>query len=335
MPDELNVLQEQTISVLRSHLAAGERVALLDFPNHQNSGDSLIWLGERQYLARVGVRIVFACDILRYDRSFINRYAPGATLLLHGGGNLGDRWIDYQDFRERVITDFPDRKIVQLSQSIEFTEGERLDRAVRIFSDHPNFSLLLRDSVSIAKARRIFPEVSIDFCPDLALGYGRLRPFGRPATEIVVVKRRDSEAVFSGALYEGAFSESAEYWDWGLNGWKQSAWRALHVPGGLWRRFPASRPLLKLGLVKVFDRQAMLNVGNAIAVLSRGHVVVTDRLHSAVLAMLMDKPVVVLDNANGKISAIFQDYLGSVGNVRFANDVSEASELADNFINIG
>lgn len=333
MLDKLEMVQEQTLSVLRSHLAVGERVALLDFPNHQNSGDSLIWLGEREYLAQVGARIEFACDILRYDRSFINRHAPGTTLLLHGGGNLGDRWTDYQEFRERVITDFPDRKIIQLSQSIEFSEGDRLDRAVDTFSGHPNFSLLLRDSVSMAKARRLFPEVSIDFCPDLALGYGRRQPFGRPATEVVVVKRRDSEAVFSGALYEGAFSETAEYWDWGLSGWKQGAWRAVHVPGGVWRRIPASRPFLKPGLVKIFDLQAKLNVGNAIGILSRGRVVVTDRLHSAVLAMLMSKPVVVLDNANGKISAIFKDYLGSIGSVRFAKDISEASELADNFVN--
>lgn len=332
MPDELNALQERSISVLGSHLAAGERVALLDFPNHQNSGDSLIWLGERKYLSRIGVRIEFACDILRYDRSFIDRYTPGSTLLLHGGGNLGDRWTDYQEFREQVISDFPDRKIVQLCQSIEFAEGERLDRAVKVFSNHPNFSLLLRDSVSLAKAKRMFPGVSIDFCPDLALGYGRLRPSGRPMTEVVVVKRRDSEAIFPGELYAGAFSESAEYWDWGLTGWKQSAWRALHVPGGVWRRFPASRPFLKPGLIKVFDLQAMLNVRNAVGVLSRGRVVVTDRLHCAVLAMLMDKPVVVLDNANGKISAIFQDYLGSIGSVRFANDVGEASELADNLL---
>jgi pyruvyl transferase EpsO len=59
--------------------------------------------------------------------------------------------------------------------------------------------------------------------------------------------------------------------------------------------------------------------------LLHGHVVVTDRLHAAVLATLLGRPVVAHDNANGKLSAVFADYLGRFPNTRFAHDADEAS----------
>lgn len=53
---------------------------------------------------------------------------------------------------------------------------------------------------------------------------------------------------------------------------------------------------------------------------------VTDRLHAAVLATLLGRPVVARDNANGKLAAVFADYLGRFPLARFARTPEEARD---------
>ena len=47
---------------LRRLLRPREPVALIDFPNHANAGDSLIWLGELAWLRAAGHELVYAAD---------------------------------------------------------------------------------------------------------------------------------------------------------------------------------------------------------------------------------------------------------------------------------
>src|SRR3546814_7617772 len=44
-------------------------VALVDYPDHANVGDSAIWLGETTYLRRRGLTPVYVSTIRAHDRS--------------------------------------------------------------------------------------------------------------------------------------------------------------------------------------------------------------------------------------------------------------------------
>ena len=62
--------------------------------------------------------------------------------------------------------------------------------------------------------------------------------------------------------------------------------------------------------------------------LSRGRVVLTDRLHAHLLCTLMRKPHVVCDSANGKIFAYRDTWRIDDPLVRFASSRAEAVEHA-------
>jgi hypothetical protein len=49
------------------------------------------------------------------------------VILLSGGGNLGDFWVEHQRLREHVVQDFPRHKIIQLPQTMFFLDqgGDR------------------------------------------------------------------------------------------------------------------------------------------------------------------------------------------------------------------
>jgi hypothetical protein len=141
--DLLADLRTSIDKVLGPLLPAGTRCALMDFPNSANVGDAAIWMGERAWLERSGIDVVYTCDRFTYSPSRLRRELKDGVILWHGGGNLGDLWPAFQAFRERVVAGFPDNRIIQLPQSIWFGEPANAARASKIFNDHPNLHLLL------------------------------------------------------------------------------------------------------------------------------------------------------------------------------------------------
>ena len=61
-----------------------------------------------------------------------------------------------QDFRERVIRDFPDRLAVQLPQSVHFGDKRRTPQERRVFGSRKNLALMIREPPSLATAQRLF-----------------------------------------------------------------------------------------------------------------------------------------------------------------------------------
>ena len=326
-------LRSEFTSTLRSVLAVrGEPqpVALLDVPGHANVGDQLIYLGELSLLKNAGVDIRFQCRMgQRFERN-LRKLHPEGPLLMQGGGNLGDLWPGFQEWRELVIKTFGDRPIVVLPQSLHFESAANAECARRVFAGHPNLTLLLRDNRSLEQARRLFPETSSVYCPDASIGFDPVPPATDAEVGVLVLQRGDKESREAWTI-DGSFSQ--ETYDWSgttdaARKLKQLSWsdnRKLNRAVGPFSHLLASRrsEAYKLGAQEVVASGAKL--------LSRGRVVVTDRLHAAVLARLLDRPVVALDNSYGKISAAMDCWLGELGGVAMARNPSEAAELVARF----
>lgn len=149
-------------------------VALLDFPNHPNVGDSAIWLGECAWLAsRQDCPVVFVADDETFDIHALRRAMPVGTILLHGGGNFGDVWPACQALRERYLRELPEYRIVQLPQSIWFGDAQAAAKAAESARSHPDFTLLVRSAESYDVATREFGlrnavmNTWLPNCPDI------------------------------------------------------------------------------------------------------------------------------------------------------------------------
>ncbi|MET1084124.1 MAG: polysaccharide pyruvyl transferase family protein, partial [Burkholderiales bacterium] len=155
-------------------------------------------------------------------------------------------------------------------------------------------------------AQEKFPSARVMFAPDMALGNGHLERVGDASIPIVVLKREDSEA--SGQQIEHAADLLVTDWHWRGFG-AALAWRGMRAPEDVSRVIPGlTGPLYEL-TERGLDRMAARNVREAVEILSQGRVVVTDRLHAMVLACLLQIPVFAFDNANGKVGALYRDYL--------------------------
>ncbi|MCD2158331.1 hypothetical protein LQL77_32370, partial [Rhodococcus cerastii] len=109
-------------------------------------------------------------------------------------------------------------------------------------------------------------------------------------------------------------------------------WHSLHIPAAFAMQFPKLGRRLQPTVTKFYEKISTAAVNRAIANLSAGKVVVTDRLHATILAALIGREVAAFDNANGKVRAIYEDYLKTVPNVTFLESPADASAFVESSI---
>lgn len=297
--------------------------ALLDWPAHSNVGDSAIWQGTLALLEPRFQRP--PCYVTRHDEEpvHLGRVCPEGPILLHGGGNFGDIWPEFQRRRLRLMRDFPDRKIVQLPQSLHFHNSEILEETRRSIARHRDFTLLVRDQASLDFARHWF-ECPVYLCPDMAYGIGRLRSEVRADAAVFSLMRTDHERhpdTPEGAIVEGIGP---------TDDWVQARWRRSDlekISQSLSRKAWTAAWLMPK-TEAVYRRQAALEVQRGADILARGQMVLTDRLHAHILCVLMNKPHLVFDNSYGKISGYIETWPDDGLTQRIAS-LHEAREMIE------
>lgn len=274
--DHLEPQRALLATLYRTHVAAGSRYALVDFPDHANVGDSAIWLGELAMLRQVtGRDPSYISTWHDFDLNAFVSACPDGLLFLHGGGNLGDIWPHHQRFREDILTSVRDRPVVQLPQSIHFRLPMHVDRFAALVADHPDFVLYVRDMQSLDFARKHLACPS-HLAPDSAYALGE-QVRAMPQCDVLMLMRTDDER----RGYMPPSADSSIVVDW----LKDDADLPVGVDAG------------------IREAQAVARVNRGLRLLERGRVVVTDRLHGHILADLLGIPHVVLDNEYGKIAA--------------------------------
>ncbi len=88
-------------------------------------------------------------------------------------------------------------------------------------------------------------------------------------------------------------------------------------------------------LASTFEPLANEWVDRGASLLKQGRVVVTDRLHGHILALLLGVPHVLLDNSTGKVRSTYDTWTSSSPNVAFAESSEDALAAATRFLNGG
>lgn len=333
----LATLRSQTESILKTVIGDVTSVAIIDAPNQRNVGDSLIWEGEIAYLKRLGKRVRYVSDLKGFNASTLRRRLPkDGVVLIHGGGNFGDLWLRHQVHRESVVAELNDYKIVQLSQSIYFSDARRAAKANAALAGHPDFTVLIRDTLSIERAKASLPDIDIVFCPDMALGYEP--SFDQKRVEVdrhvVVIARADKEAAsgLRGIPENWSAPATMNVTDWGHHAREKVTWRVSrriawvqHMLASVRRKFRIPLPSLPQKLVQLAIAEInKCNVESAVKLYSSADVIVVDRLHAHVLALLIGIDHVMLDNNYRKLRGVYDDYTSVFSTARYHLDLSEA-----------
>lgn len=292
--------------------------SLLDVPNYNNIGDSLIYEGELAFLKEVPFKKLFSAS-----RKFasLKRIPREGMILMQGGGNFGDLWRAFQDFRLKVIASRKDQKIVLFPQTVHYESEAVLLKDAEVFNEHPDLTICARDQRSYELLKKYFWNNKIILVPDMAF-YLDLSSWVRkePTGKILLLERRDKEAPavatpLISSLLQQFSDKQLEKQDWpGIesSSGEQKYWASLKKKNKYMTRIkllwtPARKVNLDFGVLNLFNSSTQLELGCAF--INEYDVVISTRLHGAILAILLGKPVYMLDNSYGKNSQFFTTWL--------------------------
>lgn len=297
---------DEALRALAELLDGVSRVAILDFPHHRNFDDALIFCGEMTLLRRLGIKVVSVSDIDTYDPERLRKLPVDTVILIHGGGNFGDLYPEHEQFRRRVLVDLPDRRIISLSQSLHFVDRAGIDDCRRSLEAHPDLTLTWRDRASFEFAQTHFPKCRSRLVPDMVLGLVPWEPprtTMRPRVAVSILGRRDRETTGLRRLADELGSNR----DWSLAWPEKIVIRPVNwVISALGRRRGRLADRIR---TRAFIRHASILGTAAARQVRSAELIVTDRLHATITALLLDVDVLAVHSLDHKLEHLLETWL--------------------------
>lgn len=303
-------------------------VIYLDYPVHNNVGDLLIHQGADAFLEDYGYSVLGRFSMHDFTRRGRDDEASlvlkssirdldalvkrGCAIVLHGGGNFGDIWPQFQMFRELIIARYPDTLIVVLPQTIHFESAAQREHSARLLSTHRQLHIFVRDRESLAFLREA--NAGGELMPDMAhqlWGRPELAVTG-PESGTLVVRRRDRES-------RNAADATQFDWDELNSGASRVTLRALRK----WQTIdnPLRHWVPNYALWRIY-RDSL--VARAVTRFRPYAVIDTDRLHGMIFAALMNKQVRYREGSYGKLQRYAGLWLGGSDRIGAGRTLSAA-----------
>lgn len=338
----ITAIQARLYRILQANMpvspAQPGSIVLMDPATHSNIGDIMLSAAELTALRHLGwsedrILVCIGPQSAGYGEKCIQERGGDPTdllsnvsfLLYHAGGNWGDIYTRVQGIRlQRIKTLLSaGTSVLQLPQSHHYNRARSAlrDSAMINQAGPANLTILWRQEDSYLWALQQMPAVRHISAPDMAFLLGPL-PRPRPvpqhhAKHILFLLRNDRESAVVASGPGGTSPASSR------EASISAAIRALRAERGLsprcctfdivdWRdaleRYAPDLHKLQSGALKGtrsgmrYPYGYMVKAG--MQLLSTASVVVTDRLHASIMALLMHKHHVMLDNSYGKVRKV-------------------------------
>lgn len=290
------------------------RFFLLNVPSHGNLGDHLIAFAEIQFLKKFfnNQLIVLTTGEHQYGFDIMKKYIQEKDIIfISGGGFLGSQWIEEENRVSEIISQFLKNKIFILPQSIFYEESsngrELMNKMSFLYSNHPNLKIYLREkeSYNIATFKMKIPQDKIALYPDMAFYLKDFFPIIENKNGILFCLRKDKESVISHSKIN--FKELINY---------KISFLDTQVPRSV---------SLKNQQEEIFN--LMVNFRKA-------KLVVTDRMHGLIFAILSQTPVIALGSLTHKIKRTCSTWLSNFPSVVFLENINDLLPAISHLYNI-
>ncbi|MDO9204590.1 polysaccharide pyruvyl transferase family protein [Methylotenera sp.] len=280
------------------------------FPNLGDQAQAAaipIWMKKHFHMPVIEIKNYEVKSCLPLLKKHINK---NDIVFLHSGGNFGDDWYTTQLMRESIISSLIGNRIIQLPQTIFYSDTESGNlasvRSKEVINKHISLLIFGRDFQSTEIAKKLFCNTPILSRPDMVLSLQetvenqlskevsrRTQNFKR----ILLIMRNDKEGIYglddkndiakilSNAGYE------PRLWDTDVND-----------------SFP--------------NQDKFKTLTKYLKFISEFDAVITDRYHGLIFSVLVKRPCVVLKTHNHKLTSAF-DWFDNVNYVKRVNSTDD------------
>lgn len=285
--------------------------AITPHPGLSNVGDHAQaiainrWL--REEFPSLPVLEVDKAEVTNFLNIIEHVMTPDDIIVLHSGGNMGDRGLYSENARRAVISTFPDHPIISLPQTIYFSDTAKgrkeLAKSVEVYNRHPRLLIMARDVVSYKLAKKHFPQCRTNLCPDFVLYLDdELSAWASRqdrSERVLLCLRHDEESILD--------TED-----------RHRLAEALPYPCDTYDT-TIPRPIPRASRRAELDRTVDLFSSHAL--------VVTDRMHGMVFSVVTRTPCIALPTVDHKIRASYE-WFREVRGLQFLQDITPLAEAA-------
>ncbi len=282
-----------------------QNVFIIGTPNHGNMGDQAIWYATQKllknYFPSANVVDVDMSDFETDIEGIAHLIQKQDILILQGGGNFGNYYMDDEMIRRSVISQFRNNRIIMFPQTVYFSEDaegkEELERSVCIYNKNKNLVLIAHDEESFKILKENFIN-EIYMLPDVVLSLNAV-DVKKKRKGALIYLRSDKESVMNQQDVENVesflkerFSE-IKYTDTQMDDYCKE------------------------------NREQLLK--QKIEEFQSAELVITDRLHGMIFSVITGTPCIAFDNFNAKVKNVYL-YLKDNCNVKLVCDFKKFTE---------
>lgn len=248
-------------------------------------------------------------EVTQFNKALRFLIRPHDIIFLHSGGNLGDRGMWSENARRKIISMFPDNEIISLPQTIYFSDTPtgklEQERSREIYATHPKLTVIGRDKESGRIAAGLFPSAQTFSMPDFVLSLpSALSTKKNPSPKVLLCLRLDNESILS-------------------DGDRQYLASLLPYDCAFFDTTLSHQ-------IKKPDREAVLE--KTLALFRQADVVITDRYHGVIFAIICKTPCIVIKTVDHKLTAAVEDWFSDISFIKYTDKLEVTPELVEQML---
>ncbi len=275
----------------RSHFIGRKKIVyvLTTPPSHTNIGDQAQVLAIKKwfekYFPEVPVLEVEKQDCLDKIDLLKKIIHDDDLIFIHSGGNLGDRHMWSERGRRSIVKHFPENKIIQLPQTIYFSDTRDIDSELanskEIYNNHKDLTILARDPKSEVLGLQYFPDKMKFAIPDFVLSIDNIYPINVDVKKgsVLFCLRNDNESVFENKHREELYSLVSPF--------------KYEIYDTTLDRF-------------IYEHTRKTEIINLLEYFASFEAIITDRYHGLIFSTIVKKPTIVLPTDDHKLSSAIE-----------------------------
>lgn len=292
-----------------------KKIIIMLAADYGNLGDIAIAYAQNKFLKDNfpdhTIVVVPISQTYRKIKSLKKKMNKDDVVTITGGGNMSDMYEDIEEQRRFVIKKFPNNRIISFPQTINFSHTEvgenELTKTQSIYNAHGNLTIFARERKSYEAMKRLFHKCRVFLAPDIVLYLNKLEQKRQRDTNKLIICLRDDDEVASSTARRAVSDITKRYphvlsLDTVINANKISPQKGRRELQRLWGQFASA------GLV------------------------VTDRLHGMIFCAITNTPCIALNNSNGKVQGVFNEWIKGGYPVMFAQTKASVQASVNDII---
>lgn len=287
------------------------KFVILCAPTYGNLGDQALLKGEQRFIEKYFPdykSILISLDDSRCVKWLKNVISPNDIIALQAGGNIGTLYLGFHNAQESAMQIFAHKKLMIFPQTFYYstdTAGRKaLEKTRTLYDSFETLKVFVRDPASERFVQENLPSTDVALMPDMVL-MNRPQVPHKKREGVLVCLRGDLEATLSTAERDRLLTQVETR----FSKIRQTDTHVYYAPKD--------------------DAEVQILLNQNWAQMAESELVITDRLHGMVFALLTGTPCVTILSKSPKVEGVYNEWLKDNKMIKIIHSLDEFPQAVE------